>query len=78
MRHAKYVYTFDACVSEDDMCALCAVPYDDASLDVIDDILEDDDVEDVLRNCLHDHIRSKVAERVLARRAAMNADPTWL
>lgn len=78
MRRSKYAYRFEACVSEDDMCAMCAVPYDDASLDIIDEVLEDDAVEDAIREFLEDRIRSRLAEKVLARRAAMDDATDWL
>lgn len=78
MRRSKYAYRFEACVSEDDMCAMCAVPYDDTSLDIIDDVLEDDAIEDALREFLEDRIRSRLAEKVFARRTAVDDAPDWL
>ena len=60
------------------MCAMCAVPYDDTSLDIIDEALEDAAIEDDLREFLEDRIRSRIAKKVLARRAAMDDAPDWL
>ena len=78
IKRAKYAYAFETYVSDDDMCALCAVPYDDTSLDIIDDELEKAEIEDAIYECVIDLVRSKVAKRVLARRRAAEENPDRL